>query len=176
MASASGAICASVMNTCASSWVNARTRILPRLRQKHVLTEGRHVAGGDPERAVHELRRVDLGIAGLGLPPADVVLEDLIKRPTLRMPEHRARRLLLEVKQVHLAAEPAMVAFLRLFELLEIGIELFLLGERGAVDAAEHFAVGISAPVGARGLHQLEGVADLAGRGHVWTAAEVEPF
>ncbi len=69
-----------------------------------------------------------------------------------------------------------MVALLRLFELLEIGIELFLLGERGAVDATEHFAVGISAPIGARSLHQLEGVPDLAGRGHVRTAAEVEPL
>src|SRR5262249_56347506 len=106
------------------------------LRQKHVLAESRHVAGGNPERAVCELRRVDLGIGGLGRAAADVVLEDLIKRPALRMPEHRAWRLLLEVKQVHLAAEPAMVALLRLFELLEIGVELFLLGERGAVDAA----------------------------------------
>ena len=39
----------------------------------------------------------------------------------------------------------------------------------------EHFAVGIAAPIGARDLHQLEGVADLAGRGHVRAAAEVEP-
>ncbi len=39
----------------------------------------------------------------------------------------------------------------------------------------QHLAVGISAPVGARDLHQLEGVADLAGRGHVRAAAEIEP-
>ena len=68
-----------------------------------------------------------------------------------------------------------MVALLRLLELLEIGVELLLLGEGGAVDAGEHFAVGIAAPIGAGDLHQLEGVADLAGRGHVRAAAEVEP-
>src|SRR5262245_65046471 len=91
------------------------------------------------------------------------------------MPEHRARRLFLEVKKVHLAAEPAVVTLFRLFELPEIGVELLLLGEGGTIDAAEHFAIGIAAPVGARDLHQLEGVADLAGRGHVRAAAEIEP-
>src|SRR4029453_13207872 len=33
----------------------------------------------------------------------------------------------------------------------------------------------IAAPIGARDLHQLEGGADLAGRGHVRPAAEIEP-
>ena len=59
---------------------------------------------------------------------------------------------------------------------MQIGVELFLLGEGGAVDAREHFAVGIAAPIGARDLHQLERIADLAGRGHVRAAAEIEPF
>src|SRR5437763_3651590 len=79
------------------------------------------------------------------------------------------------MEEVHLAAEPAVVALLRLFELLEVGVELLLLGKGGAVDAAEHLAVGNAAPIGARDLHQLEGVADLAGRGHVRAAAKVEP-
>ena len=39
----------------------------------------------------------------------------------------------------------------------------------------QHFAVAVAAPIGARDLHQLEGVADLAGRGHVRAAAEIEP-
>jgi len=146
-----------------------------RLRQEHVLAERRHVAGGDPERRVHQLRRVDLDIAGGALAAADVVLQQLEQRPALGMPEHRARGLLLEVEQIHLAAELAVVALLRLFELLEIGVELLLLGKGGAVDAAEHLAVGIPAPIGARDLHELERIADLAGRGHVRAAAEVEP-
>ena len=94
---------------------------------------------------------------------------------SLRMPEHRARRLLLEVEQVHLAAEPAVVALLGFLELLEMSVELLLLGEGGAVDAGQHRVLGIAAPVGARHLLQLEGVADLAGRGHVRAAAEIEP-
>ena len=132
------------------------------------------MAGRDPQLPVHQLRRVHLEIAGVGLTAADVVLQRLEQRPALRMPEHRAGRFFLEMEQVHLAAEPAMVALLGFLELLEIGVELFLLGEGGAVDARQH-RVGIAAPIGARDLHQLEGVADLAGRGHVRTAAEVEP-
>src|SRR5262249_29271582 len=76
----------------------------------------------------------------------------------------------------HLPAEPAMVTLLRFFQLLEVDVELLLLGKGGAVDAAEHLAVGIAAPIGARDLHQLESVADLAGRGHVRAAAKVEPL
>ena len=74
-----------------------------------------------------------------------------------------------------LAAEPAMVAPLGFLELLQIGVELVLLGEGGAVDAGQHRIVAVAAPIGARHLHQLEGVADLAGRGHVRAAAQVEP-
>ena len=68
-----------------------------------------------------------------------------------------------------------MVAFLRFLNLLEVGVKLFLFGECGAVDARQHFAVRIAAPIGAGDLHELEGVADLSGRGHVRTAAEIEP-
>ena len=114
-------------------------------------------------------------IAGLLLAAADVMLELPGTASSLRVPEHRARRFLLEMEQVHLAAEPAMVALLGFLDLLEIGVELFLLGEGGAVDAGEHRVVGIAAPIGAGHLHQLEGVADLAGRGHVRAAAEIEP-
>ena len=87
---------------------------------------------------VHELRRVHLDIAGGVLAAADVVLERLEQGPALGVPEHRARRLLLEMEQVHLAPEPAMVALFRFLDLLEIGVELLLLGEGGAVDAGQH--------------------------------------
>jgi len=80
------------------------------------------------------------------------------------------------MEQVHLARELAMVALLRLLELLQISVEFLLLGEGGGVDARQHRPVRIAAPVGARDLHQLERVADLARRGHVRPAAEIEPI
>ena len=92
------------------------------------------------------------------------------------MPEDGAGALLLEVEQVHLAAEPAMVALLRFLEHVEIGGKLLALGEGGAVDAGQHRLVRVAAPIGTGDLGQLEGVADLPGRGHVRAAAKVEPI
>ena len=69
-----------------------------------------------------------------------------------------------------------MIAPLGLLELLQIGVELFLLREGGSVDARQHRLGRIAAPIGAGDFHQPERVADLAGRGHVRPAAEVGPL
>ena len=96
-------------------------------------------------------------------------------RPALAVPEDDARALFLEMEQVHLAAEPAVVALLGFRQHVQVGVELRLVGPGGAVDAGQHRVVAVAAPIGAGDLHQLEGVADLAGRGHVRAAAKVEP-
>ena len=145
-----------------------------RLRREHVLAVPVPVAGGLPQRLVEHLRRVDLAVVA-GQAAAHIGDHRLEDGPALGVPEHHAGAFLLEVEQVHLAAELAVVALLGLLDLLEIGVELFLLGEGGAVDARQHRVVAVAAPIGARHLHQLEGVADLAGRGHVRAAAEIEP-
>src|SRR5712691_10448402 len=97
--------------------------VIAMLREEHHLAVLLHVTGGDPELRVHELRRIHLDIAGVGLAPANVVLERLEQGPALRMPKHRAWRLLLEMEQVQLAPKLPMVALLGLLELLEVGIE-----------------------------------------------------
>ena len=96
-------------------------------------------------------------------------------RPALGVPEHHARTFLLEMKQVELAAELAMIALLGFLDLLQISVEFFLLCERRAVDARQHRIVAVAAPIGAGDLHQLEGASDLAGGGHMRAAAEIEP-
>ena len=144
------------------------------LRREHVLAVPVPMAGGLPQRLVEDLRRVDLAVVA-GQAAAHIGDQRLEDGPALRVPEHHARAFLLEVEQVELAAELAVVALLGFLDLLEISVELFLLGERRAVDARQHRIVAVAAPIGARDLHQLEGVADLAGRGHVRAAAEVEP-
>jgi hypothetical protein len=45
----------------------------------------------------------------------------------LRVPEHHARRLVLQVEQVELPPELAVVALLRLFQHVQIGVEFLLL-------------------------------------------------
>ena len=68
--------------------------------------------------------------------------------------------------------EAAMVARARLLEELEVLLELLLGEERGPVDAGEHLAPLVAAPVGPRDRAQLEGL-DPAGRGPVRAAAQV---
>ncbi len=145
-----------------------------RLRREHVLAVPAPVAGGLPQGLVEDLRRVHLGVVALQAAAhvGDQLLED---RPALGVPEHHARSLLLEMEQVHLPAEPAVVAALGLLQPMEVAVEVLLRGPGGAVDARQHRVVGIAAPIGAGDLHQLEGGADLAGRGHVRAAAQVEP-
>src|SRR5215210_2514065 len=88
-----------------------------RLGNEHILAERLPMARGLPQRLVENLGRVDLFVILIEPPPhiSDQLLED---RPALWVPEDDARSLLLEVKQVHLAPEPAVVAALRLLELL----------------------------------------------------------
>ena len=68
-----------------------------------------------------------------------------------------------------------MIALLSLFQQMQVVVEFFLAAPRCAVDPRQHRIVGVAAPVGAGDLHQLEGVADLAGRSHMRPAAEIEP-
>ena len=96
-------------------------------------------------------------------------------RQPFGMPEHRARRLFLEVEQTEILADAPVVALLGFFEAVQVFLEILVVEPRGAVDALEHLVAGIAAPIGARHLHQLEGL-QLAGGGHVRTAAQVEPL
>ncbi len=144
------------------------------LDREHVLGELVGVARGLPEREVDELRRLHfLVVAGFEA-AAHVVGHGAVERPALGVPEHAADRLFLLMEQVHLAADAAMVALFRFFEHREVGFQVLLARPGGAVDALQHSVVGIAAPVRTRNLHQLEGIAELAGGRQVRAAAEVD--
>ena len=127
-----------------------------------------------PEHAVHYVGRADLVGSRPGiLPRAHVVDERAEEGPSLRVPERRARRLFLEVEELHLAPEAPMVALLGFLEPVQISLELLLVRPGGAVDALEHLVPRIAPPVGAGDLEELEG-ADLAGGRQVGATAEVD--
>ena len=68
-----------------------------------------------------------------------------------------------------------MVALFGLFDAGQIRVELFLLREAGAVDALEHLAVAVAAPVSAGDTRELDGVAlDTAGGVQMRAGAEVD--
>ena len=69
-----------------------------------------------------------------------------------------------------------MVAFLGFLDLMQVVREVGIIGPGGAVDALQFRTFRIAAPIGAGEAGELERLADLAGRGHVRAAAEVEPL
>src|SRR3546814_7636374 len=85
-------------------------------------------------------------------------------------------RLLLEVEQVHLRAELAMVAPGRFLQPREVRVELLPVEPAGAIYAAQHRVLLVAAPIGARHAGQLErrGI-ELARRGQMRSPAHVEP-
>ena len=124
--------------------------------QEHVLAELLPVAGGDPERLVVDQRRLHLGVASARVLAAAELLERVVDRHPLRVPKRRSGRVLVEVEEVELDAEPAVVARLRLLEPLEIGVEVGLRVEGGAVDPGQLRVPLVAAPVGARERGQLD--------------------
>src|SRR5436190_526128 len=82
--------------------------LVPALGNEHVLAEILPVPGRLPQRAVEQLRPLDLLVTGRIEPPAHIVLDDPKQLPALGMPEDAADRLFLQVEQVELAAEAAM--------------------------------------------------------------------
>ena len=145
-----------------------------RLHLEHVFAERAPVARCLPQHLVEHLRRVHFLVV-FAEPPAHVGDELLEHGPAVRVPEDDARPLLLEMEQIHLAAEAAMVALFRFLEHGEVALQ-FVFGVPGrAIDAGQLRVARIAPPIGAGDLHQLERRADLPGRGHMRPAAEIEP-
>ena len=90
------------------------------------------------------------------------------------VPEDQARPgLVLDAEQIQILAEAPMVAPLRLLELVEVSVELFLAEEGRSVDALERVRVLVALPVRARDAQQFYRL-DAAGRWDVRAAAEVQ--
>ena len=68
-----------------------------------------------------------------------------------------------------------MIALLGFFDLFQMLVELFLVEERGAVDALEFVGGDVAVPVGLGDAHDLER-ADFPGDGNMRAHAEVFPF
>ena len=143
------------------------------LRDEHVRLVVVPVPAPLPEAARHDGGGVDLLVAVLDELRAHVVLQRHVDRPALRVPEDLAGVLGVEVEEVELHAEAAVVALLRLLEAGDVGVELRLVLADDAVDALEHLVVLVAAVVAARHLHELDG-ADLRGVLHVRAAAHLE--
>ena len=97
--------------------------------------------GGFPQAPIHDIGCIDLNVAGCFLVFAHILQQVQEHCPAFRMPEHRAGRFIAEMKQIKLAAQFAVIAFLRLFQTMQIRLQLFFIAPSGAVDALQHFIV-----------------------------------
>ena len=142
------------------------------IRGEHVVFVVIPVTGLFPQGAIQDLRRFDFLIAIVDVHFAHVLLDLLPDGPTFGMPEDQTRRFILEVEQVQQATQFAMVALLGLLQHVQIGVLLFLLCPRRAVDTLQHLVLRVAAPVGAGQLHQLEDL-QLAGGRHVRATTQI---
>ena len=79
----------------------------------------------------------------------------------------------MDVEEVQLAPELAMIALLGFLDAREVLVELLLREERRAVDALHRLVLRVALPVGVARRRQLERL-ELARRRHVRTDAEIE--
>jgi hypothetical protein len=142
-------------------------------RRVHAVGVPLEVPGGLEELRVGQVRRVHELVAAVLVTRAAVVLHQLADDGALRVPHGEpAAQLAREAQQVEFVREFAVVALERLLELVEVIGERLLRLPRRAVDALQHRALLVAAPVGARHPLQLE-EAELARRGHVRADAHV---
>ena len=67
----------------------------------------------------------------------------------MRQPERHAGRLRAELEEVELRSELAVIALAGLLEALQVLLQVLAVQKRGAVDAGQHLARLVAAPVGA---------------------------
>ena len=89
-------------------------------RRVHVLLKGFPMARHFPEFAVEQLRRMHFFIARIIQPLTHVILKQAVERPSFVVPKWHTSGLFLEMKQVHLPAQPAVVTFFRFFQTVQI--------------------------------------------------------
>ncbi len=152
-----------------------RVGALLRFGEEHVVLVVVPVAGLLPQAHVQDLRAAHFAVAAVAVDLAHVLLDHLPQRPALRVPEHQARRFFLQVEQVLLLADAAVVAHFSFFDALDVRLKLLLVRPGGAVDALQLFILRVATPVGAGDAGQLEGLQEARVR-HVRATAHVHVF
>ena len=104
------------------------------LGDEHMLAVVFPVPGLLPQRAIQQLRGLDLAVAGGVQAAAHVRLDRQVELPAVGVPEDRADRFLLDMEQVHFLADLAVVAAFGLLQLVQVGVELLLVAPGGAID------------------------------------------
>ena len=144
-------------------------------RLEHVLVVLVRMAGLYPQHLVHDFRRDNFQVAPMVDFPADVILERVHHLRSLRMPEHHAGRMVLDVVEVHFLADFPVVALGGFFQKFYVCREAVLVRKAGAIDARQLVGLLVSVPVGARKRENLEAL-ELSRAGNMRPRAEIFPI
>ena len=121
-----------------------------------------------------DMGRVDRGVAAGDQFVLDELFQGAADHRPLGEPEGQSLPdVVADVEQLVLLAQHPVVAAFRLFHLRQVGIEIFLAEERGAVQPLQRPARGVSLEVGPGDRQQLERL-DSAGVGTVRPPAQVD--
>ena len=138
----------------------------------HVVAVVLPVPGAVPELLVEDLRRGDLLVAAAAKLFADLGLDQPQQHGAVGQPEGHPGRFGAQHEDPQLRPQPPVVAGLRLLDPLQVGLEVGLGEEGGAVDPGQHPAALVTSPVGAGERIQLQRL-DPPGRGTMRAPAEV---
>ena len=116
---------------------------------EHVFAIFAPVTGLFPLAGIHHLRRFHFAIAGRINCPAHIGFKLTPHAKAIGMPKDRSMGLLLQMEQVHLIAQAAVVALGGFFQPGQMRVQLFLVQPAGAIDTAQLCILLIPAPISA---------------------------
>ena len=132
-------------------------------RRKHVVLVMFPVARALVQFHLGQVGRVDVLVSGLALALQNVLFQQPADGRALRQPQRQAgSHRFVHREQFELLAQLAMVAPLRLFQAVEVLLQILLREKRGAVNALQLLVARIALPVRPGRGEQLEGL-DLRG-------------
>ena len=144
-------------------------------RELAVLVVGK-MAGNFVQVDVADHRRVHWQV----FPPQQLVVEEVFQlaandRPLGQPEDQPGTHGGVDEEQFELLSQEAMVSSFRLFDLFQVGVQVLLVEEGGAVEPLQLLSPGVALPIRAGHGEEFEGP-DRARAGHVRPAAEVDEF
>src|SRR5438477_8627472 len=150
-----------------------RLALAGRHRWKLIRSVEGQMSGTEEQLLARDMGRVDELIAAREDHILDEAAQLEVQDGAFGMPQNQpGPDVFLDREEIPLPADDAVIALTRLFEPRDVPLEVLLGEPRSAVNALQHLAALIAAPIRAGGVQQLE-MLDLAGAGNVRAAAQV---
>ena len=134
----------------------------------------RQMSGTQEQLLARDMGRVDELIAAREDHILDEAAQLEVQDRALGVPQNQPRPdVFLDREEVELLTDDTVVTLARFLEPPDVALEIVFREPRRPVDALEHLASLVAAPIRARRVQQLEEL-DAAGAGHVGAAAQID--